>query len=881
MAGNSNEIAVFNWGKGVVPSLWATILIGVVLVSNCVAILVSLPYTIENVPREYVSSLDGGFTLPYVPLENEDIELLLPASVPAGDPFDVRMFFSGDRAPSIPFEVVFFNGTGTLSSSLLPSIGNGSRPMLYTRHAGLLEVGTYDVYFGPKVPGYMFGSHPPDGPVENISLRWLGPWELEIVENLFPHPLPILSEHLSVCTPLSSSLPEDGLTFDGTGIDEAKIGDYRLETGRGGITDLVVLSEGRWSLKEPGVIEKGWNTFHITYRDGNVTSSVWSYLCWRGGPIEGGILNDTISIIKVLSGTDQLYDQVDEGPEKLIHDGEIELYQGAYYELILDAAGLVQASGSLKIEYDDILVHCPMSVFVDGRTYWLSLGGGGSYGTMFRAPTSMNGNPTLEVVLHGGGSCGFSFRSNITLLEDRSPGFRMVPDPYDLGSYSTGAPEDLDMILSADWADFNRKDFSEPPRVVFQGSNISPMDESEDFFGHDIVYRLGPGDLLSGGEVSVHSENTFHFANWVSLILPIPGLFLTFPFPIVGWGAVIWFVLISMACLLSVGVLLHRTLKPLWSRTYPGPGRSGVEWFLYGKNDLAVTAKAFLGAMFFFYGVYWMFEIFEQPTPGLGILSQETPIWIRMFLLADASVWEEISNRSVLIGIPMLIYHSLKEGRGIQWRQLVGGTGNFGYGEFFFILLSAALFGLAHLSWGPWKVVPTFVHGLIFGYLFVKVGLHASISMHFLFDYSDILLEVVWNDIPTLTLFLMAVSLMVFATSIFFGGLFLGEWVGHCHVWLSKRITRRKPGPAVMLIVHSGLSALFGIIYLTGRGLDIFSFFLLAMPLLDAAAFYIWCRNRTGAARWMVFFGSYLTWGLAPFGLTWVVEPEIGLDHGE
>ncbi|MGA1866564.1 MAG: CPBP family intramembrane glutamic endopeptidase [Thermoplasmatota archaeon] len=879
MPSNDKDIAVFNWGKGVIPSSWAMILIGVILFSNCAAILISMPYIIEDVPREYRSSLDGSFTLPYVPLENEETELLLPSSVPAGDPFDIQLYFKEDRMPSIPFEMVFVNGTSTISYSLLPAMGTGSRPMLYTRNVGLSDIGTYDLYLRPHFPEGTNVSHLSDGLFENTSLKWLGPWEVEIVENPIPHPLPMLNEHLSISAPGSLLLSGSGLTFDSTGIDIAKIGDYHLETGEGEISDLVVISEGMWSLKEPGVIAQGWNKFNITYVEGNITSSKWSYLCWGGGPIEGRTLDDAISVNKALSGADQLYDQLDEGPQKVFHDGEVELYQCSYYILAIDAADLDQGKGSVKNGYNDIQVLHPMTLHVGGWTYWLSLEEGEIFEIMFRAPTSMDGDPTLGIDLYGDTSYELSFRSNITLIQDRSPGFRLEPDPFELGSYSMGAPEHLKIVLSADWADFNRKDFPEPPRVTLQGSNISPVDEEEEFFGHDVVYLLEPGDLLSGEEVSVHSENTLHFANWVSLILPIPGLFLTFPVPIIGWGAVAWFVLISMGCLLSVALLFYRTLKPLWRRIDPVPGRSHLEWFLQGKNELAVTAKAFLGAMFFFYAVYWMFDIFEQPTPGLGILSQETPIWIRMFLLADASVWEEISNRVVLIGIPMMIYHSLSGGKGVQWRQLVGGTKNFGYGEVFFIFLSAALFGLAHLGWGPWKVVPTFVHGLIFGYLFVKVGLHASISMHFLFDYSDILGEAIGNYLPVVTQLIFAVSLMMFVTSIFFGGLFLGEWVGRCHGWFSAKVLRRKQRPAAMLILHSGLSAFFGILYVAGRGLDIFSFFLLAMPILDAAALYIWKTNRAGVARLMVLFGSYLSWGMAPFGLAWVVRPEIEKDH--
>ena len=71
-----------------------------------------------------------------------------------------------------------------------------------------------------------------------------------------------------------------------------------------------------------------------------------------------------------------------------------------------------------------------------------------------------------------------------------------------------------------------------------------------------------------------------------------------------------------------------------------------------------------------------------------------------------------------------------------MWGYFLGGGFRIGPLEAFFITGSALMFGLAHVAgWDLWKALPTFVAGLGFGYLFLKVGIHASILLHFAFDY--------------------------------------------------------------------------------------------------------------------------------------------------
>lgn len=108
-----------------------------------------------------------------------------------------------------------------------------------------------------------------------------------------------------------------------------------------------------------------------------------------------------------------------------------------------------------------------------------------------------------------------------------------------------------------------------------------------------------------------------------------------------------------------------------------------------------------------------------------------------LFSLANASVWEELVARVLLIGIPLLLADLLmKRGAKKPHKYLVGGGLRIGPVEAGLIVVSASLFGLAHYdAWGAWKILPSAIAGLGFGYLFLRHGLASAIVLHFAFDY--------------------------------------------------------------------------------------------------------------------------------------------------
>lgn len=124
---------------------------------------------------------------------------------------------------------------------------------------------------------------------------------------------------------------------------------------------------------------------------------------------------------------------------------------------------------------------------------------------------------------------------------------------------------------------------------------------------------------------------------------------------------------------------------------------------------------------------------------AMGLVDQ-TPISNNtakdMFSLMNASVYEEFLCRFCLIGVPVAIVCKLflKDDVPVH-KYLLGG---FEYKRWMIVLIlfSAFIFGAGHVSgWGLWKIVPTFIFGLLTGYIFIKYGIYATISVHFLTDF--------------------------------------------------------------------------------------------------------------------------------------------------
>ncbi|MDR1690990.1 MAG: CPBP family intramembrane metalloprotease [Candidatus Methanoplasma sp.] len=121
----------------------------------------------------------------------------------------------------------------------------------------------------------------------------------------------------------------------------------------------------------------------------------------------------------------------------------------------------------------------------------------------------------------------------------------------------------------------------------------------------------------------------------------------------------------------------------------------------------------------------------EITTPSLGSEAEQ------MFLLADASVWEEIIARVLYIGVPMTVISLAITRKKESLKCLFGGFG-MSLTAVALILISSAVFGLAHSpGWDgqTWKIMTTGIMGVLIGYIFVRFGLYAAILLHFITDY--------------------------------------------------------------------------------------------------------------------------------------------------
>lgn len=150
--------------------------------------------------------------------------------------------------------------------------------------------------------------------------------------------------------------------------------------------------------------------------------------------------------------------------------------------------------------------------------------------------------------------------------------------------------------------------------------------------------------------------------------------------------------------------------------------------------------------------VFLMLLTGYDPSDAVG----DADLWELLFLLANASVWEEIVSRVLLIGIPLLLYdYATKRTKTKKRAYILGGGFDLGIPETCLLVASSVFFGFAHYEgWGSWKVFPAAVAGVAFGYMFLRHGLASAIVLHFAFDYLSIPGDVFGDSVAILTVIL-------------------------------------------------------------------------------------------------------------------------------
>ncbi len=211
-------------------------------------------------------------------------------------------------------------------------------------------------------------------------------------------------------------------------------------------------------------------------------------------------------------------------------------------------------------------------------------------------------------------------------------------------------------------------------------------------------------------------------------------IYVAIPFPILlffldGIMAYIWYTFLASAVAVSSTLIILYGVIPYLKEFLKNP-------FSYKHNAFQDLGEMFALNIFFSMLIVFILSLigYKPQTPGIG----EMPLWVQMMQLLHASVYEEIITRTLFLGLPVFLIYTF-QGEKISPLRVFGGLGKITPVETVFILISASIFAVAHVpAWNVWKIAPTFVGGLLLGYLYIKYGIHASILLHFFTDFLSI-----------------------------------------------------------------------------------------------------------------------------------------------
>ncbi len=248
-----------------------------------------------------------------------------------------------------------------------------------------------------------------------------------------------------------------------------------------------------------------------------------------------------------------------------------------------------------------------------------------------------------------------------------------------------------------------------------------------------LLLLMGGGALLAWGAwlwASGHATDPVTTVSWV----PTPTGFLALR----NWQLAQWHAMLIGAILMSFTVLALGD-GPAMVRAVRRAANTGTLPALRTSNGWVLIFRIYLGMLFLYVLYYVVLALFTVETNVPAF--EEEPLWAQLHMFAEASVYEELIARVLLLGVPLMVYYrlSLRPRPVPRWRFLVGGGVPIDTAAFTLIVFQAGVFGLAHVSgWDIWKAWPTVVSGMFFGYLFLSRGLWAAILLHFTFDYIDV-----------------------------------------------------------------------------------------------------------------------------------------------
>lgn len=225
---------------------------------------------------------------------------------------------------------------------------------------------------------------------------------------------------------------------------------------------------------------------------------------------------------------------------------------------------------------------------------------------------------------------------------------------------------------------------------------------------------------------------------------PFLSLFVVFPLRydivvLTDGSAAFFYALLVATIALSVGGLVRRHGKDAWGKVTTALRGEGTP-ALSDPNALFALTRLFSASLFVTLAINHLAAAAGSPPHAPQDLV-EAPLGGLLIALAQASVWEELALRVLLLGVPLLTIHYLGRGRLERPARsyFLGGGFVLDGPAVAFVLFQAAVFGIAHFAgWDLVKVPSAAAFGVAAGVLFLRYGLAAAIAAHFLLDYLDL-----------------------------------------------------------------------------------------------------------------------------------------------
>lgn len=821
-------------------NLVTLILVSFLLLSNLLALFLSFPVVFEGSPKEYHSGISGNMQLIDVLTEPGELRVSYRYLNNGTGPLLIEAILQDGEVPPMPMAVGLVSVNGTVVDFIL--------------HDSFSEDGSWK--------GITIIPHKLREGYQEPVFRYMtenGPLEPPIKRGSFLHSSssgPGLEIQCNNALEVS-----DRLILNISGIENMayEVLDISISGFKG---DMLIDDHGdRYSVDLDLYNISGWRslTVKLSY-SGSENMTLGPYLInFLNEPIDH-IRVEELSVGQIFHEFDSFYDN---GP---IEDIEVlkdsmSIYSYTYHSIDMKIGGGSIGSKAIDDGHGEVL-NLPLPTVrcsIEGKEVHLRpRDGTGNFSGIFRSPGRYGKGEDRGFALFvaDGDIDKFILKKEVYLRGREAPAFSISPDPFHL---QNDIPDAFKLEFREGWELTNFRNFTGMPTVKLDENRLNLSFERRRNDNGDLIYsyqgQIDKGDLLNGTFLHVTAIASYSMEITVSFI------FFYIPFPITGMGIPIWFALISAAIFFSLLILL---LRSSFKNTKKGRSPIGIRTPVSLDSDISVLSRTFAGAFFFSWSIFLLFNFMDQPTPGLDILREEVPVWLRMVLLAEASVWEEIVTRVMFIGLPLMLF----AGRGQKWSKrvvgLLGGQGKFGNGEVILVLVSSSIFGLAHIGWGPWKVVPTFVSGALFGYLYIKVGLHAAIAMHFLFDYSNFIFYH-FEELPYLPYNMLYIFMLLV------GGFFLARIIVGLKWWLEKRSGRRLD-PKWLLFLHTFLGVTL-LVYLFAIDSSMEYMVLVGLVLpFNLLGFILAKGSMKDLSKVLISVSSLVTLALAPIGLIWIFD---------